>query len=72
MSDKTKDKTLQSQIGALETNNQRLTLELAQRNHELQLLNRVNHAFISTCDLNQVLATVLEEVRQALDIISIK
>ncbi len=70
MSDETKDKALKQQIVDLEANNQQLTIELAQRNHELQLLNRVNHAFISTRDLNRVLATVLEEVRQSLKVVA--
>jgi PAS domain S-box-containing protein len=43
--------------------------ELQQRNRALELLNRAGQAFVSTLDLEQVLATVLEEVRQALDVV---
>jgi two-component sensor histidine kinase len=43
---------------------------LQQRNRELRLLNRVSQAFISTLDLDSVLSTVLEEVRQALEVVA--
>jgi PAS domain S-box-containing protein len=41
---------------------------LRQRNRELELLNRAGQAFLSTLDLDHVLATVLEEVRQLLNV----
>lgn len=41
---------------------------LHRRNRELALLNRAGQAFNSTLDLNQVLATVLEEVRHLMDV----
>jgi len=41
---------------------------LRQRNRELTTLNRANQAFISSLDLDQVLVTVLEEVRRLLDV----
>jgi PAS domain S-box-containing protein len=41
---------------------------LRQRNRELELLGRASQAFISTLDLDQVLATVLDEVRHVLDV----
>jgi PAS domain S-box-containing protein len=41
---------------------------LRQRNRELELLSRASQAFISTLDLDQVLATVLDEVRHVLDV----
>ena len=47
-----------------------LERDLEQRSRELHLLNRVSQAFISTRDLDSVLATVLEEVRQALDVVA--
>jgi PAS domain S-box-containing protein len=43
---------------------------LRQRNQELELLNRASHAFISTLDLDRVLATVLEEVRRVLGVVA--
>jgi signal transduction histidine kinase/ActR/RegA family two-component response regulator len=43
---------------------------LRQRNRELALLNRVGRALNSTLDLDQVLVTVLEEVRRLLDIVA--
>ncbi len=43
---------------------------LRQRNRELRLLIEVSQAFISTLDLDSVLAIVLEEVRQALDVVA--
>ncbi len=42
---------------------------LQQRNRELALLNRASQVFISTLDLDQVLTTVLEEVRHLLDVV---
>ncbi len=50
----------QSSAGAEET--------LEQRTRELALLNRASQAFTSTLELNQVLATVLEEVRRLLGV----
>jgi signal transduction histidine kinase len=41
---------------------------LQQRNRELELLNRTGRAFNSTLDLEQVLITILEEVRYLLDV----
>jgi len=41
---------------------------LRRRNRELALLNRASQALASTLDLDQVLATVLEEVRRLLDV----
>ena len=49
---------------------QRAEEALRQRNRELALLNRVGHAFSSTLDLDQVLATVLDEVRRLLDVVA--
>jgi PAS domain S-box-containing protein len=43
---------------------------LRQRNQELELLNQASHAFISTLDLDRVLATVLEEVRRVLGVVA--
>ena len=41
-------------------------LALRQRNRELALLNQAGQAFISSLDLDQVLTTILEEVRNLL------
>jgi PAS domain S-box-containing protein len=41
---------------------------LRRRNRELELLSRASQAFISTLDLDQVLAIVLDEVRHVLDV----
>ncbi len=43
---------------------------LRQRNRDLELLNRASQAFISTLDLDHVLATVLDEVRRVLGVIA--
>ncbi len=43
---------------------------LLQRDRELTLLNRASQVFISTHDLDQVLTTVLEEVRQLLGVVA--
>jgi PAS domain S-box-containing protein len=43
---------------------------LQKRNRELELLNRAAQAFISTLDVDQVLATVLDEIRQLLGVIA--
>jgi PAS domain S-box-containing protein len=43
---------------------------LRQRNRELELLNRASQAFISTLDLDHVLATVLDEVRRVLGVVA--
>lgn len=43
---------------------------LRQRNQELELLNRASQAFISTLDLDHVLATVLDEVRRVLGVVA--
>lgn len=44
------------------------TLQL--RNQELQILNYASQAFSSSLDLDEVLSTVLEEVRRLLDIVA--
>jgi PAS domain S-box-containing protein len=41
---------------------------LRQRNRELELLNRASQVFISSLNLEEVLATILEEVRQLLGV----
>jgi PAS domain S-box-containing protein len=41
-----------------------------QRNNELALLNNVSQAFISTLNLDQVLTSVLDEVRNLLDVVA--
>ncbi|MFQ5611487.1 MAG: sensor histidine kinase [Anaerolineae bacterium] len=41
---------------------------LEQRNRELKFLNQVGEVFVSTLDLDQVLTTVLEEVRHLLGV----
>ncbi len=43
---------------------------LQQRNRALDLLNRAGRVFISTHDLDQVLAVILEEIRHSLDVIA--
>ncbi|MEW5957785.1 MAG: PAS domain S-box protein [Chloroflexota bacterium] len=43
---------------------------LEKRNRELELLNLAAQAFISTLDVNQVLATVLDEVRKSLRVMA--
>lgn len=43
---------------------------LEQRNRELTLLNRASQAFISTLDLDEVLTSVLEEVRRSLNVVA--
>jgi two-component system cell cycle sensor histidine kinase/response regulator CckA len=43
---------------------------LQQRNQELELLNRASQALSSTLDLNQVYATILEEVRDLLNVVA--
>jgi len=42
--------------------------ELRRRNRELALINRASQAFGASLDLDQVLVTVLEEVRQVMDV----
>jgi PAS domain S-box-containing protein len=41
-----------------------------QRNRELELLNRASQVFISSLNLEEVLATILEEVRQLLGVVA--
>jgi len=41
---------------------------LRRRNHELELLNLANRSFNSSLDLDQVLSTVLEELRRLIDV----
>ena len=43
---------------------------LRQRNRELALLNEVNRAFTSTLDLDQVIVTILDEVRHLLGVVA--
>ncbi len=43
---------------------------LQRRNRELAMLNRASGALISTLDLDQIIITVLEEVRQLLDVVA--
>ena len=50
------------------TERKRAEEALQQRNRELELLNRTGRAFNSTLDLEQVLITILEEVRHLLDV----
>jgi len=50
------------------TQREQVEKELRRRNRELALLNRAGQALTSTLDLDQVLATVLEEVRRLLDV----
>jgi PAS domain S-box-containing protein len=52
------------------TERKRAEEALRRRNRELALLNRAGQAFSSTLDLDQVLVTVLEEVRHLLDIVA--
>ncbi len=50
------------------TERKRAEEALQQRNRELALLNQVSQTFVSTLDIDQVLVTVLEEVRHLLDV----
>ena len=50
------------------TERKRAEKALRRRNRELALLNRASQALTSTLDLNQVLATILEEMRHLLDV----
>jgi PAS domain S-box-containing protein len=43
---------------------------LRQRNQELELLSRASQAFMSTLDLDDVLAAVLDEVRRVLNVVA--
>jgi PAS domain S-box-containing protein len=52
------------------TERRRAEETLSQRNRELAMLNRVSQMFSSTLDLDQVLVTVLNEVRHLLDVIA--
>ncbi len=52
------------------TKRKRAEEALRRRNRELALLNRAGQAFSSTLDLDQVLVTVLEEVRRLLDVVA--
>jgi len=52
------------------TERKRVEETLRQRNRELALLNQASQAFSSTLDLDQVLATVLEEVRRLLGVVA--
>ena len=55
-------------VGTDITERQRAARKLRQRNRELELLNRASHAFLSTLELDQVLATVMEQARSLLDV----
>jgi PAS domain S-box-containing protein len=52
------------------TDRQRAEEALRQRSRDLALLNRVGRVLGSTLDLDQVLVTVLEEVRRLLDVVA--
>ena len=52
------------------TARKRMADTLQNRNWELALLNRASHTLISTLDLDQVLVSVLEEVRRLLGIVA--
>jgi PAS domain S-box-containing protein len=52
------------------TERKRAEEALQQRNRELALLNRAGQAFNSTLELDQVLITVLEEVRCLMDVVA--
>lgn len=52
------------------TERKRAEKALRQRNRELTMLNRVGRALVSTLDLDQILVTVLEEVRCLLDVVA--
>lgn len=52
------------------TERKRAEETLQKRNQELELLSRGAQAFISTLDVDQVLATILDEVRQLLGVIA--
>ncbi|HDQ73985.1 MAG TPA: GAF domain-containing sensor histidine kinase [Chloroflexi bacterium] len=49
---------------------ERAAQKLHQRNRELALLNRASHIINATLDLDEVLVTVLEEVRGLLDVVA--
>ena len=57
-------------IGVDITKRKRAEEKLRQRNRELALLNRASQVLTSTLDLDQVLTTVLEEVRHLLGIVA--
>jgi len=57
-----------AELEAAETKGKRAEEALARRTRELALLNRAGQAFSSTLDLDQVLATVLEEVCRLLNV----
>jgi PAS domain S-box-containing protein len=50
------------------TERKRAQEALQRRNRELELLNRVGQVFVSTLDLDQVIVTVLEEMRSLLSV----
>jgi signal transduction histidine kinase len=52
------------------TTRERMADVLQDRNRELALLNRASHTLASTLDLDEVLVTVLEEVRRLLGIVA--
>ncbi len=59
-------------IGAMQdiTEHKQAQIALQQRNQDLALLNAAGQAFSSTLDLDQVLATVLVQVRQLLGVVA--
>ena len=52
------------------TERKRTEERLQQRNRELAFLNRASRTFSSTLDLDQVLTTILEEVRRLMDVVA--
>jgi PAS domain S-box-containing protein len=52
------------------TERKRVEETLRQRNRELALLNRAGQAFISTLNLDEVLGTILEEVRHLMKVVA--
>jgi two-component system cell cycle sensor histidine kinase/response regulator CckA len=57
-------------VGLDITERKHVEARLQQRNRELALLNRASQAFNSTLDLDQVLVTILEEVRHLMGVIA--
>ncbi len=74
--DKTKEQLiaelagLRQRVKTLEAGQGQAEEALQQRNRDLELLNRAGQTFISTHDLDQMLATVLDEVRQQLGVVA--
>lgn len=57
-------------VGRDITERREMEQALHKRNQELELLNRSSQAFIASLELDQVLTAVLEEVRQALEVVA--